>query len=110
MLKYYKLKEKIMKKTIVFLSILSLLTLTAQGKPVDVSKIHGKIQYVDSFPDYKVEVVSAFSDLKVKEVTSFASNAGEWEIVTSFPDYKIQKVSSFGDFKIEYVNSFPGVQ
>ena len=29
---------------------------------VDVSKIYGKIQFVDSFPDYKVQVVDSFPD------------------------------------------------
>jgi len=78
------------------------------SKP-DLSKIHGKIQFVTSFPDYKVKVVNSFPDLKVQKVTSFPDSAGKWEIVTSFPDYKIQIVDSFPDFKIEYVTSFPGV-
>ena len=78
-----------------------------QHKP-DVSRIYGRIQYVNSFPDYKVEVVSSFEDLSVEEVTAFPDKPGKWQIVTSFPDYKIQKVSSFGDFKIRYVTSFPG--
>lgn len=83
-------------------------TLNTNGKP-DVSRIYGKIQYVDSFPDYKVQVVSSFPDLKVQHVSSFPDKPGKWQIVDSFPDYKIQKVSSFPDFKIQYVDSFPGV-
>ncbi|MFT5465162.1 MAG: hypothetical protein ACI8UO_000249 [Verrucomicrobiales bacterium] len=75
----------------------------------EIAKIKGKIQFVDSFPDYKVQVVDSFPDLKVKVVTSFPDDAGEWQIVDSFPDYKIQIVSSFGDFKIKYVDSFPGL-
>ena len=74
----------------------------------DVSRIYGRIQYVDSFPDYKVEVVNAFEDLSVQEVTAFPDRPGKWQIVDSFPDYKIQKVGAFGDFKIRYVSSFPG--
>lgn len=81
----------------------------AGTKKPDLSRIYGKIQYVDAFPDYKIEVVTAFPDLKVQEVGSFPDAPGKWQIVTSFPDYKIQKVSSFGDFKVQYVTSFPGV-
>lgn len=74
-----------------------------------LSNIRGKIQFVDSFPDYKVKVVTSFPDLKVKKVSSFADSPGEWQIVDSFPDYKIQIVTSFPDFTIQYVDSFPGV-
>ena len=80
---------------------------TTTAKP-DVSRIHGKIQYVTSFSDYKVEVVASFEDLAVQEVDSLPDSPGQWQIVTSLPDFKIQKVSSFGDFKIRYVTSFPG--
>lgn len=73
-------------------------------------RCYGKIQYVDSFPDFKVEVVDSFADLNVQEVDSFPDGPGKWQIVDSFPDFKVQKVSSFGDFKIKYVSSFPGVQ
>ena len=75
---------------------------------VDVSKIYGRIQYVEAFADYKVEVVSAFPDLRVEEVDAFADSAGEWEIVEAFPDFTIEKVDAFGDFKVEYVKDFPG--
>lgn len=79
------------------------------GNKSDVSKIYGRIQFVSSFPDYKVKVVSSFPDLKVKIVDSFPDSAGKWQIVNSFPDYKIQIVDSFPDFTIQYVDSFPGV-
>lgn len=72
-------------------------------------RLYGKVQIVDSFPDFKVEVVSSFPDLKVEKVSSFADSCGKWQIVDSFPDFKVQIVNSFGDFKIQYVNSFPGV-
>jgi len=75
---------------------------------VDVSKIYGRIEYVDAFADYKIEVVDAFPDLSVEEVNAFADSSGEWEIVQSNPDFTIQKVDAFGDFKVEYVDSFPG--
>ncbi len=62
---------------------------------VDVSKIYGNIQFVNSFPDYKVKVVHSFPDLKVKQVSAFPDSAGKWKIVNSFPDYKVQIVDSF---------------
>ena len=76
---------------------------------VDVSKIYGKIMYVDSFPDYKVQIVNSFPNLKVQVVKSFPDKPGKWKIVNSFPDYKIQIVNSFPDFTVQYVKSFPGV-
>ncbi len=78
-----------------------------RAKP-DVKKIYGKIQFVNSFPDYKVQVVDSFPDLKVQKVQSFPNKPGKWQIVDSFPDFKIQIVKSFPDFKIKYVTSFPG--
>ncbi len=82
----------------------------AEPRKPDVSRIYGRIQYVDSFPDYRVEVVGSFEDLDVQEVTAFPDQPGKWQIVDSFPDYKIQKVSAFGDFKIRYVSAFPGTR
>jgi hypothetical protein len=84
------------------------LVVRAGNKKLDVSKIHGRIQYVNSFPDYKVQAVTSFPDLRVQIVTSFPDKPGQWQIVDSFPDYKIEMVSSFPDFTIEYVTSFPG--
>lgn len=78
-----------------------------EGK-LDVGKIHGRIQYVSSFPDYKVQKVSAFPDLKVQVVESFPDGPGKWQIVDSFPDYKIQLVDAFPDFTVQFVDSFPG--
>ena len=80
----------------------------AGDKKPNVSKIHGRIQYVQSFPDYKVQAVTSFPDLRVQIVTSFPTSPGQWQIVDSFPDYKIQMVNSFPDFKIQFVSSFPG--
>lgn len=79
------------------------------SKKADVAKIYGKIQYVNSFPDYKVQIVNSFPDLKVQVVNSFPDKVGKWKIVNSFPDFKIQIVNSFPDFKVKYVNSFPGL-
>ena len=88
---------------LVFLSMAGV----AVAKP-DVSQIYGKIQVVDSFPDYKVQIVTSFPDLKVQKVSSFPNSAGKWQFVDAHPDYKIQFVNSFPDFKIQYVDSFPG--
>ncbi|KHT34633.1 hypothetical protein [Pectobacterium carotovorum] len=75
---------------------------------VDVSKVYGRIQIVDSFPDYRVQIVSAHERLRVQEVTAFANRAGEWEIVDSFPDFKIQIVDIHPDFKVRLIEHFPG--
>jgi hypothetical protein len=82
---------------VVLASLLALLALNVRAgdKKVDVAKIHGRIQFVKSFPDYKVQAVNSFPDLRV-------------EIVNSFPDYKIEMVDSFPDFTVEFVNSSPG--
>ena len=84
------------------------LVVRAGDKKVDVSKIHGRIQFVKSFGDYKVKAVTSFPDLRVEIVESHPSAAGQWQIVESFPDYKIQMVDSFPDFTIQFVKSFPG--
>jgi len=82
---------------------------SAGDKP-DVAAIHGRIQIVTSFPDYRVKVVDSFADLHVKVVDSFPDQPGLWQVVDSFPDYKIEIVDSFPDFTIRYVDSFPGPQ
>jgi hypothetical protein len=78
----------------------------ADKKKLDPSKIYGRIQFVKSFPDYKVKAVTSFPDLKVKIVKSLPG-PGEWEIVNSFPDYKIQMVNSFPDFTVEFADGVP---
>ncbi|HSH96469.1 MAG TPA: hypothetical protein VK968_20135 [Roseimicrobium sp.] len=78
----------------------------AEKKKLDPSKIYGRIQFVKSFPDYKVKAVTSFPDLKVKVVKSLPG-PGEWEIVNSFPDYKIQMVNSFPDFTVEFADGVP---
>ena len=89
--------------------LLFVLIVRASGdKKVDVSKVHGRIQFVQSFGDYKVQAVTSFPDLRVQIVKSFPDGPGKWQIVESFPDYKIQMVDSFPDFTIQFVTSFPG--
>lgn len=80
------------------------------GDKPNLAAIHGRIQVVTSFPDYRVKVVDSFADLHVQVVESFPDKPGRWQMVESFPDYKIQFVDSFPDFTIRYVDSFPGVQ
>ena len=70
--------------------------------------LQGKVQVVQSFPDFKVKVVTSFPDLKVQRVTSFPDRCGKWQLVTSFPDFTIQYVESFPDFSVQWVESFPG--
>jgi len=72
-------------------------------------KLHGKVQFVSSFPDIKIEYVESFPDIKVKFVTSFPDDCGEWQVVESFPDFKVQIVESFPDIKVKIVESFPGM-
>lgn len=98
------------KKEFFWIKPLSYVIMKTGGIMSDVSRIYGKIQFVESFPDFKVQVVDSFADLHVRKVDSFPDNPGEWQIVDSFPDYKIQIVDSFPDFTIKYVDSFPGVQ
>lgn len=74
------------------------------------ARVYGKIQFVNSFPDYKVKAVDSFADLHVQIVDAFPDRPGKWQIVNSFPDYKIQMVDSFPDFTVKFVNSFPGPQ
>ena len=81
-------------------------TLPSKGS---LSRIYGKIQYVDSCADYTVEDVASAENLSVQEVSCCPSRPGEWQIVTSAPDFRIQKVTSAADFTIRYVGSCPGV-
>ncbi len=75
----------------------------------DLATIYGKIQVVDSFPDYKVKVVEAFPDLKVQIVDAFPNSPGKWQYVEALPDFKIRFVESFPDFSVQFVTAFPGV-
>ncbi|MDT3696329.1 MAG: hypothetical protein ROY99_08030 [Ignavibacterium sp.] len=110
---------KIVLKNILFITLSIVLfnsTLIAQDKnKIDFESctyngypLHGKIKFVESFPDIKVQIVDSFPDLKVKIVNSFPDDCGEWQIVESFPDVKIKIVDSFPDIKIKFVESFPG--
>jgi hypothetical protein len=99
-----------MRASILALALGALLTCPRAhaDRPADLSKIHGRIQFVDAFPDYKVQVVEAFADLDVQVVESFPNKPGLWQIVEAFPDFKVQIVKAFPDFTIRYVDAFPG--
>jgi hypothetical protein len=99
--------EHPMRRLLALLLLTGLHTAAAEDK-VDVARIHGRIQFVTSFPDYKVKLVESFADLHVKLVESFPDEPGKWQVVESFPDFKIQLVESFPDFTVRYVESFPG--
>lgn len=70
--------------------------------------LHGKIKFVEDFPDITVKVVEHFPDLKVKMVEHFPDDCGEWQVVENFPDVKVKIVENFPDIKIKYVEHFPG--
>ena len=58
---------------------------------------------VTAFPDIKIQYVDSFGDFKVKIVDSKSFAHGDpvkVQYVTSFPDVKLQKVTSFPDFEI----------
>jgi hypothetical protein len=97
--------------TIILTSALLLVStfVAADTKP-DVSKIYGKIKFVDHFPDYKVKVVDHFADLHVKLVDHFPNKPGRWKIVDHFEGFKLKKVEHFEDFTIKFVEHFEGVQ
>ncbi len=71
--------------------------------------LHGKVQFVDAFPDIKIQYVTAFPDIKVKMVDAFPDDCGEWKEVDVFPDFKVQVVDAFPDIKVQLVDVFPGM-
>lgn len=94
---------------VLFFTPVAVLVVHAHPHSVDVKKIHGRIQFVDAFPDYRVRIFTAsFADLRVQMVKNFADSPGKWQAVDAFPDYKIQVVTVGEDFTIQYVTSFPG--
>ena len=81
-------------------AIMGFLALGLRGgqKDVDFSKIRGRVQFVESFADYKVKAVEDSPDLRVQIVKNFPDAPGKWQVVSSFPDYKIQLVDTLPDF------------
>ena len=73
--------------------------------------LHGRVQVVSSFADFRVEVVNSNPDLYVEVVTHITSSpeCGEWEFVDHNPDFTVE----FGpnaDFSITYVTRSPGIR
>lgn len=105
-----------MRKTILSVLALLLLTATALASPINDGgyfkgiRLAGKVRIVDAFPDIKVQVVSSFPDLRVKVVESFPDEIGEWQFVEHGEDFTIQFVDAFPDIKIKYVTAFPGLR
>ena len=91
-------------------AILGFLVLGLNGgeEQVDFSKIRGRVQFVESLPDYKVKAVKEAPDLRVQIVKHHPDGPGKWQVVDSSPDYKIQMVDADPDFTIQYVNTLPG--
>lgn len=44
----------------------------------DLSKIYGKIKFVESYPDYKVKIAESYADLHVKIVEYYPDGPGKW--------------------------------
>ena len=53
-------------------------TKQAGNRAVDLSAIHGRIQFVNALPDYKVQVVTALPDLRVKRVKALPGSGRLW--------------------------------
>jgi hypothetical protein len=66
-----------MKRAGLILLLLCAFSVRAGDKRVNVAKIHGRIQFVNSFPDYKVQAVTSFPDLHVQIVTSSPDKPGQ---------------------------------
>jgi hypothetical protein len=64
-----------MKRTLLILVVVLAFSARAGDKKVDVGKVHGRIQFVTSFPDYKVEMVNSFPDFTIQYVKSFPGPA-----------------------------------
>lgn len=71
--------------------------------------LHGKVTFVESFPDLKIQYVESFPDLRVKFVGAFPDDCGEWQVVDAFPDFRVQVVDAFPDIKVKIVEAFPGM-
>ena len=79
-------------------------------KDVDLTKMKGRIQFVEHFADFDVEITDIIPDLKVKIVEHFPNEPGKWKIVSSAPDIKLKIVENFGDFKIQFVEYSYGIR
>ena len=58
------------KAVVASLLLISPLCVSAASS-VDVSRIYGKIQFVDSYPDYKIQIVDSYPDFTIEYVESW---------------------------------------
>lgn len=72
--------------------------------------LHGRVQFVEAFPDIRIQIVDAFPDINVKLVDAFPDECGEWQVVEAFPDFRVQVVNAFPDIKVKFVDAFPGME
>ena len=79
-----------------------------KGCTLNGKALHGRVQVVKSFADFKVQIVTSFPDLQVMTVKSFPDSCGRWQWVNELPDFTIEYVEAFPDFTIQFVESFPG--
>jgi hypothetical protein len=84
-----------MKRATLIMAVLLALPVRAGDKKVDVSKIHGRIQFVQSFPDYKVQAVTSFPDLRVQIVKSFPDSPGK--VTTNNPRIRSRSFGLSGE-------------
>ena len=81
-----------------FLGMLAMLRVVAAAadKRVDPSKIHGRIQLGDFFPDFQMKAVKSFPDVKVKVGSPFGSwaNGRSWTASRISPGHASRKMSS----------------
>ena len=92
-------------KTMKYLAIAATTTLVllvfgarAGDKKVDVSKVHGRIQYVKSFPDYKVQAVNSSSGSArgiVKELSVFLGEMADRRFLPRLQNRDGRFVSGF---------------
>lgn len=79
-------------------------------RKIPLSKIYGKIQFVEKHGDFKIQIVDVRSaDLRVLVVEDFPNGPGKWQIVPDRGRFTIQIVNENPDFKIHFVERVPGV-
>ncbi|GEM_PF-1320513 len=71
-------------------------------------ELHGRVQFVEHFADYKIKYVRNFADADVTFVDTFPDKPGRWKVVSSFPDFTVQVVNTFPDFTVKRTQSSPG--
>lgn len=100
-----------------FIVILSLFTISfASDKPITPDcrckgiPLYGRVQFVDTFEDFRIQFVDGLADIKVKFVDYKPSKCGEWQIVDGLADFKVKVVDGLADFKVQKVDALPGIK